>query len=143
MGIYWKTTLYHGRLLSPLAFERLQKTPKLDSSFVSKVCKDRWILHAPKTHLVLGSLDPVIDDQEKAARLVSQAEVDKLLARRPQLGAEWRLPKAAELSTLEELVVIAADDSSAKPGTYICESQWSTLEAGTDDLYLTYNLHVM
>ena len=81
MGIYSTTILYHGRLLSPCGFQRLQRLP--DKAYVSKVCKDRWILHAPGKCLTLGSMDPVIGDNEKEVGF--QTEVDRLLLRHQQL----------------------------------------------------------
>ena len=81
MGIYSTTILYHGRLLSPCGFERLQRLP--DKAYISGVCKDRWILHAPGKCLTLGSMDPVIGDNEKEVGF--QTEVDRLLLRHQQL----------------------------------------------------------
>ena len=99
MGIYWRTTLYHGRLLSPAAFERLStRMPAQESkSYVTQVCPDRWIVHAPKKRLVLGNMDPVIDDHEKKAGRVHRSEVDRMLARHPEMSAEWSSSEVADL----------------------------------------------
>ncbi len=138
MGIYSTTTLYHGRLLSPCGFERLQRLP--DKAYISRVCKDRWILHAPGKCLTLGSMDPVIDDDEKDVGFVRQTEVDRLLLRRPQRKEEWDSATTAQLDELSSLVRAAAGDNTAEPGNYICELQWSTLEGNTDNTTLLYNL---
>lgn len=144
MGIYWRTTLYHGRLLTPAAFERLStRMPAQESkSYVTKVCPDRWIVHAPRMRLVLGNMDPIIDEHEKEAGRVHRIEVDRIFARHPELSAEWSSSKAADLQELKKLVVLAASDETAEPGTYICEVQWTTLEPDIDDCCLTYNLRV-
>lgn len=137
MGIYWRTTLYHGRLLSPAAFKRLSNTnmPSQKSGhYISRICPDRWIVHAPRMRLVLGNMDPIIDAQEK--------EIDRMFARQSKLNTEWSSTEAAELQELKKLVVLAADDETAEPGTYMCEVQWSSLEPDVDDSHLTYNLRV-
>ena len=145
MGIYWTTTLYHGRLLSPAAFTRLsnKRMPAQGSkSYITKVCPDRWIVHAPKMRLVLGKMDPIIDHHEKEAGSVQGSEVDRIFARHPELSAEWNSSEAADLQELKKLVVLAASDETAEPGTHICEVQWSTLQPDIDDSCLTYNLRV-
>ena len=66
MGIYWRTTLYHRRLLSAESFRRLLiNRPAHKDPYISQVCPGRWILHAPKLCVVLGNMDPIIDDNEK------------------------------------------------------------------------------
>ena len=145
MGIYWTTTLYHGRLLSPAAFTRLsnKRMPARESkSYITKVCPDRWIVHAPKRRLVLGTMDPIIDHHEKEAGSVQRSEVDRIFARHPEMSAEWNSSEAADLQELKKLVVLAASDETAEPGTYICEVRWSTLQPDIDDSCLTYNLRV-
>ena len=142
MGIYWTTTLYHGRLLSPAGFTRVHQSPVFDSSYISRVCPDRWILHAPKMRLVLAEMDPIIEDHEKRACRIQRSEVDRTLARHPKLGVEWNSSEPAELDKLKQLVELAAEDETAAAGTYICEVQWSTLSTGTDDSAVTYNLKV-
>ncbi len=141
MGIYEATTLYHGRMLSPVGFQRLDRKQTRD--YVSSVCHDRWLLHAPGKRIILGSLDAVIEAHEKQAGHVAQAEVDKLLSRHPKLKTEWSSTTEEQLDNLRKLVKIAAADESAEPGTYICETSWSTLDSDTSSESLTYNLRVV
>ena len=140
MGIYSTTILYHGRMLSPCGFQRLQRLP--DKAYICRVCQDRWILHAPGKRLTLGSIDPVIDDNEKEVGFVRQTEVDRLLLRHLQLKEDWDSATTAQLDELSSLVRAAAGDDTAEPRNYICELQWSTLEGNTDNTTLLYNLRV-
>lgn len=110
--------------------------------YITRICPDRWIVHAPKMRLVLGNMDPIIDVQEKEACSIQRSEIDRIFARHPELNTEWSSTEAAELQELKKLVVLAADDETAEPGTYMCEVQWSTLEPDVDDSCLTYNLRV-
>ena len=127
-------------MLSPCGFQRLQNLP--DKAYISRVCQDRWILHAPGKCLTLGSMDPVIEDSEKQVGFVSQTEVDRLLIRHQKLEADWDSATTAQLDELSSLVRAAAGDDTAEPRIYMCELQWSTLQGNADDTTLQYNLRV-
>ena len=95
MGFYWTTLLYQGRLLSQTAHDKLTKAKgELDSAFLTKVTKDRWILHAPGMCLTMGSVDPVLEDSEKDAGRVSRSEIERWLkdkeTKREKYGLEPR-----------------------------------------------------
>ena len=134
MGIYSTTILYHGRMLSPCGFQRLQNLP--DKAYISRVCQDRWILHAPGKCLTLGSMDPVIEDSEKEVGFVRQTEVDRLLFRRQKLKAEWDSATTAQLDELSSLVRAAAGDDTAEPRNYSCrqKSAYSNGSASAETL---------
>jgi len=140
MGIYSTTILYHGRMLSPCGFQRLKNLP--DKAYITRVCQDRWILHAPGKCLTLASMDPMIEDSEKEVGFVCQTEVDKLLFRHQKLKAEWDSATTAQLDELSSLVRAAGGDETAEPSNYMCELQWSTLDGNTDNTTLQYNLQV-
>ena len=112
MGIYTTTILYHGRMLSPVGYQRLETLTT--KGYISKVCQARWVLHAPGKCLTLGSLDPVIEDHEKVAGFVKQDEIDNLLSRHPKLNAEWSSATSAQIRDLNALVRAAADDETAQ-----------------------------
>ena len=142
---YEMTVLYHGRLLSPVGFARLKGHDS--ASAVRQVCKDRWILHAPGRHVVVGSIDAVIDKHEKAAGRILRSEVDKLLTQiakiQPEKKKEWDSVTDQQMDDLKRLVKIAANDETAEPGLYMCEVAWSTLEPESFNQSLTYNLKVV
>ena len=140
MGIYTTTILYHGRMLSPVGHQRVETLPT--RGYITKVCQDRWVLHAPGKCLTLGSLDPVIEDHEKVSGFVKQNEIDNLLSRHLKLKAEWSSATSAQVEELNALVRAAADDETAEAGTYMCELEWSTLEGNTDNSSLIYNIKV-
>ena len=144
MGLYETTILYHGRPLSPVGFQRL--TGHKTTGFITAVCKDRWILHPPGKHIVVGSMDAVMKRHEKESGRILQSEVDKLLSqvsrKHPEKVDEWRSVTDEQMEHLNQLVKIAAADDSAEPGTYMCEVAWSTLEP-TANASLTYNLKVI
>lgn len=141
MGLYDTTILYHGRLLSTAAFKRLDGLAT--KGYISKVCKDRWILHAPHKHIVVGSMDPVIENHEKRARRIQQAEVDRMLSRSPKHKLQWESTTADEIHRLNELVKVAADDQEAVPGTYMCEIAWALLDPASSYESISYNLKVV
>lgn len=91
---------------------------------------------------MLGNMDPIIEDHEKRACSIQRSEVDRTFARHPNLSAEWNSSEPAELDKLKQLVQVAAEDETAEAGTYMCEVQWTTLSADTDDSAVTYNLKV-
>ena len=124
---------------------RLEQSPAglPDKAFLAKVCSDRWILHAPKRHLIVGTIDPVIEDREKEARCISRAEIDQLFSRNLKLAAQWNAASASELSQLGQLVRTAAGDETAVPADYMCETTWSTLEQDVDDAAVSYNLKIV
>jgi hypothetical protein len=145
MGLYWQTLLYHGRMLSADARERLvsARLPHMDR-FLRKVAKDRWILHAPNKCIVMGSIDPILEDREKRAGQVSKQEVEKWLAGNPEAKEKWSSVFDEDMARLRELIVIAANgDEQAVPDTYIAEIDWTTLDLSEDGGLVTYNLKVV
>lgn len=141
MGLYETTVLYHGRLLSPVGFQRL--AGRKTSGYITGVCKNRWILHAPGKHMVVGDTDAVIERHEKEAGRIEHAEVDRMLSRRPARQQLWESTTEEQTNYLRELVKVAAADEKAVPGTYMCEVAWSTLEPSSISEELTYNLKVV
>jgi hypothetical protein len=141
MGMYWQTILYYGRMLSPEAKQRLTDVNDTDR-FLTKVAEDRWILHAPNKKITMGNIDPILEDQEKHQGFVTFGAIDEWLKHKGR-EAKWGAVTEDELSRLNELVVIAAGgDPTAKPGVYVCEISWCTLNfpEEVDPGVVTYNI---
>ena len=114
MGFYWTTLLYHGRLLSRPAYIRLtQVKGDLSSAVVKKVTKDEWILHAPGKYITMGSMDPVLNRQQKKAGKVSLRAVEKWLAQHDErllkttgVKSEWTSATQEQLQEIDSLIAL-------------------------------------
>lgn len=143
MGMYWTTILYHGRMLSPPARERLAVAIESEEEmkrYVTAVGKDRWVLSVPERFVQIGRMDPVLEQHEKKAGSVSRSEVEKLLAGRDLLD-NWNSVSAEEIAKVESYAKIAGEDPDAFIQTYICEISWTTYEL-EDDSVVSYNIRV-
>lgn len=132
-------------MLSPEAHKRLterRQETELDG-FVTKVAKDRWILHAPSKFITIGNMDPALDEAEKRQGFVSKDEFARWMSDHPTEKAQWEGPES-ELITLQDLITVAAGgDEEQRPGTYFCEIAWSTLDMPEDaGASVTYNIRV-
>jgi len=140
MGMYWQTILYFGRMLSPEAKQRLADVDDTDR-FLTKVAENRWILHAPNKKITMGNIDPILEDQEKHQGFVTFKAIDEWLKEKG-LEAKWGAVTQEELARLDELVIAAGGDRTAKPGVYVCEISWTTFNfpEKIDPGIVTYNI---
>lgn len=122
MGMYWTTYLYDGCLINRQQYERVQGTT--DKAVLHNVNDGCWILHAPGRWLVMGSMDPVLEDHEIAAGYVDAAELQAWLAKRPDALEAWQA--ASDRTLLEELVARAAGGGPTLSGTRVCQVGWDT-----------------
>lgn len=140
MGVFWTTRLYHGRLLSLAAYNRIrERTPQ---DFLQQVADERFVLHAPGRCLDVGFMDPVLSEHAKESGNVSLEHVQSCIEKYP----EWSRTTADQLRLVEDLVKAAADDPSAAPGIYVCEVESCTLVDPTlhpwEGVRVRYNLRV-
>lgn len=144
--MYYTTLLYYGRMLSTEAYQRISAVISTveNARFILKVAKDRWILFAPGRKVSVGTIDPILDLHEKRDGRVARNEVDEWFAMNAGHKAEWNSTTESDLARLTELVVVAAGghNQTEKPGTYICEICWSTLDQHDDGSIVTYNIRV-
>ena len=143
MGMYWTTILYHGRLLSPTARERLAAALKAEEDmerYVTFVGQDRWILAVPERFVQMGNMDPVLEEHEKKTGRVARSEVEKWLAGRDLLD-KWNSVSREEVTKVESYAKIAGEDPDTFIETYICEISWTTYER-EDDSTVIYNIRV-
>ena len=142
--MYLGTILYFGRMLSPDAQNRISSEPDIER-FLSKVAKDRWVLHAPSRKIIMGSVDPVLEEHEKRRGFVTFNDIDKWLAKHKAEQQLWSAATESDLSRLDHLVMLAAGGApNAKSGVYICEISWTTYTwPEGDEGALTYNIRAL
>lgn len=114
MGVFEHIYIYNGRLLSAATVAKLGNV--VPKEFITQVADDRWALHAP------GQFEP---PRLLPPDVFARAKDQGWFAYRPS----WPTPSAADSRKLTELVCAAADDPTAKPGTYMCESISTTHDA--------------
>lgn len=144
MGIYTNSCLYYGRLLRNNTLDELRKKKPVPDSFLMTIIEDEYtVLHAPGKYLNIGGIDPIIEVHEREQGYISLDEVMGQLENHKEWYDAWTSTTPEDLQLLEEYVRLAADDESAKPGTYIAEIEWCTLEGPGDPGTLKANLPCM
>ena len=128
MGVYYRTVVYRGRLLSAESVRRLES--RRASDVTAPLLADLGargglrILHAPGALVTLGVLDPILDDGDVRAGVVTWDQLRHACRARPGILD----PIERELSPEEDALLLDCLRSAAPsgapdpaPGVYICE----------------------
>lgn len=137
MGFYWWNALYYGRLINGAAHARLMNSklvqdmdPVVLARFLRREPVDHWrgmrLLHLPGHFKKVGWIGPVLEPHELKAGEVQWSEVATVTKEWPEAVTEENLALLKEL--IKEAAPEGATEDRLKPGFYIYQAQWSTLD---------------
>ena len=125
MGIYWVSYLYHGIMVSKPKFELMR--PSVDPKCVKMIAPERWVIHAPGRFIKLGSIDPVLDDND-IRQGVNRDKIDHILQKNPIWYQQWH--ECQDKTEIDEW------------GIFICELQCSSMHITDIAERVSYNIRV-
>lgn len=115
--------------------QALRKNHNVPESYLTAITKGHMVLHAPGRCITLGK--SFLEKHEIERGWVDKQEVLDKIFTIPKLEQQWTSTDACELSVLQDLVQSA--DNNARPGLYVAETEWCTLEPGLP-VDLKYNI---